>query len=196
MVLIPQTPKDEALYAIGRTIANLQRMEHFVKMLALSGPIAGHHLSVESEMAKRQARMETLTLGGAIAIWKSVLLGTPPKQIAAADLFDITFCTTMDFGVDPVVARMHLDDMELLVGERNRLVHSDLNGVDWNNAEECEALVASLTATNQRIATQMEFLGGLLNDHRDALRATKEAIDSEEFIQFLREEAAGRSPAR
>ena len=158
MTPIPQTPKDEALHAIGRTIANLQRMEHFVKMLAVSGPIAGHHLSVESEIAKRQALLETLTLGGAIAIWKSVLLGIPAKQIAADDLFDITFSTTMDFGVDPVVAQMHLDDIELLVGERNRLVHSDLTGVDWNNAEECKALVASLTAKNQRIATQIEFL--------------------------------------
>ena len=98
----------------------------------------------------------------------------------------------MDFGVDPVVARMHLDEIELLVGERNRLVHSDLTGVDWNNAEECNALVASLTAKNQRIATQLAFLCGLLNELRDALRATKEAVDSEEFIQWLREEAANR----
>ena len=109
MALIPQTPKDEALHAIGRTIANLQRMELFVKMLAVSGPIAGHRLSVESEIAKRQAHLETLTLGGAIAIWKKVLLGTAAKQVPVDDLFDVTFCTTMNFGVDPAVARMHLE---------------------------------------------------------------------------------------
>ena len=83
-------------------------------------------------------------------------------------------------------------DIELLVGERNRLVHSDLVAVDWSNADDCKALVASLAAKNQRIATQMEFLCGLLNDLRDAQRATKAAVDSEGFIQWLREEGADR----
>jgi hypothetical protein len=187
MAPIPQTPKDEALHAVGRTIANFQRMEYLLKMLAVSGPIAGHQLSVEVEIAKRQDLLKTLTLGGAIAIWKKVLLGAAAKQAPVDDLFDITIRTTFDFGVDPEAARKHLEDIELLLSERNRLVHTDLIAVDWSKTEECEALVDSLTDKNQRIATQMEFLDGLFNDLRDVQRAAKAAVDSDEFLQWLRE---------
>lgn len=72
----------DALYAVGRNVVNFQRLEHILKQLALFAPICATPARIQSEIEKRRARAERLTLGRAVKKWvESEFHTTEPKEV-------------------------------------------------------------------------------------------------------------------
>lgn len=152
----------DALYAIGRNVVNIQRLEHILKQLALFAPICATPSRLQSEVEKQRARAQRLTLGGAVKKWiESEFHTTEPKQVPGLDQQII-----ISFGFDLPTTPEYFDqlsgELESLAQERNCLIHQDLAQLNFEDEAECNALSIQLNAQNDRIIRATKFLGTIL----------------------------------
>jgi hypothetical protein len=178
--------KDAALRAVGRTIVTFQRLEHTLKRAARLGPMQGPVEKLQPDIARRQQRADTLTLGQAIQAWLAVGRDTQTQTVWTPDLFDVSFQVTVSLQPDPAADGAHAKALIDLLEARNALVHARLATFPWESGEACEALVAELDALNATIGEQLEYIASLL---RDFVAAHKEAA---ELLGELQQAFVGR----
>lgn len=152
----------DALYAIGRNVVNFQHLEHLLKRLAMFAPICATPARLQSEIEKQRARVEKLTLGGAVKKWiESEFHTTRTKQASPLDQEIM-----ISFGVELPVSPEYFDqlsgELELLAQERNSLMHQDLAQLNLEDEAECRALSIRLSAQNDRIIRATQFLGPIV----------------------------------
>jgi hypothetical protein len=151
----------DALYAIGRNVVNFQRLEHILKQLALFAPICATPSRLQSEVEKQRARVELLTLGGAVKKWiESEFHKTEPKQVPLDQQIIIRF--GFDLPATPEYFDQLSGELESLAQERNCLIHRDLAQLNFEDEAECNALSIQLNAQNDRIVRATKFLGTIL----------------------------------
>jgi hypothetical protein len=149
----------DALYAIGRNVINFQRLEQILKQLALFAPICATPSRLQSQVEKHRARVDSLTLGGAVKKWiESEFHTTKPKQGPRLDQQII-----ISFGFELPTTPQYFDqlsgELESLAQERNSLIHLDLAQLNFEDEAECAALSIQLNAQNDRIIRATKFLG-------------------------------------
>lgn len=160
------TSKDSALRAVGRTIVNLQRLEHNLKLAARLGPLQGTIDKIQRDAERRAERAATLTLGQAIQAWLAAAHSEPVESGQTADLFDVTMQITMSLVPDAEMRATHGVALQSLLETRNRLVHGGLVRMQWDSPEACAQLVEDLDAVNDEIRVQMDFVTAILNGVR------------------------------
>jgi hypothetical protein len=170
------TSKDAALRAVGRTIVNFQRLEHNLKLAALLGPVQGTLQKIQKDIAKRQERAETLTLGQAIQAWLTYLDGTQAQVVWTPDLFNISVRMTFSLEADADSQNAHAEALDSLLKTRNDLVHTRLVNFQWESPEACDTLVLELDAVNTRISEQLEYVTSLFKEILTAQREHAEAV--------------------
>lgn len=153
----------DALYAIGRNVVNFQRLEHILKQLVLFAPICTTASGLQSEVEKRRAKAERLTLGRAVRKWiESEPYTTEPKQVPRPDQQIIISFGFALLGHGPEYFDQLSGELESLAKERNRLIHFDLTRLNFEDEVECNALSIQLNAQNDRIIRLTKFLGTIL----------------------------------
>jgi hypothetical protein len=183
----------DALCAVGRNVVNFQRLEQILKQLALFAPIGATPSRLQSELEKQRARVELLTLGGAVKKWiESEFHTTKPKQGPLLDEQII-----LSFGFDPP-APEYFDlpscELESLAQERNSLIHLDLAQLNFEDEAECTALSIRLNAQNERIIRATKFLEPILTQMQEFARliASDEGLVQELVSPTFVEEDAER----
>ena len=158
---VPNT-RDAALIAVGRTVVNLQRLEHNLKLAARLGSSHGTLPKIQRDLERRIERATSLTLGQAIHAWLSAGQGEPAETIHTPDLFDATMQVTFSWGSDAESQSVHGVALKSLLETRNNLIHGGLVQFQWDSPAECERLVRQLDEVNDSIATQLEFITSIL----------------------------------
>jgi hypothetical protein len=170
------TSKDAALRAIGRTIVNFQRLEHNLKIAAQLAPIQGSLQKVQRDVARRQERAETLTLGQAIQAWLSYCNGTQAQVDWTPDLFDVSIRMTFSLESDAESRNAHAESLGSLLETRNDLIHGRLARFQWESPEACDALVLELNEVNARISEQLDYVTSLFREILDAHKEHAESV--------------------
>jgi len=161
----------DALYAVGRNVVNFQRLEHILKQLAWFAPICATPSRLQSEVEKRRARVELLTLGGAVRKWiESEFHTAEQKQVAGLDQQIIIYFGFALPGRCPEYFDQLSRELESLAQERNCLIHQDLARLNFEDEAECDALSIQLDAQNERIIRMTEFLGTILEQMKGLAR--------------------------
>jgi len=187
----------DALYAIGRNVVNFQRLEHILKQLALFAPICATPSTLQSEVEKQRARVEKLTLGGAVKQWiESEFHTTKPKQGPRLDQQII-----ISFGFKLPTTPEYFDqlssELESLAKERNSLIHLDLAELNFEDEAKCTALSNQLNTQNDRIIRATKLLGPILAQMKELARliaSNKGLIEELVSPSFVEEDAAATSP--
>ena len=152
----------DALCAIGRNVVNFQRLEHILKQLALFAPICATPERLQSEVEKRSARVERLTLGEAVKKWiESGLHTTESRQVPQLDQ-QIIISFRFNLPKNTEYFDQLSGELESLAQERNCLIHQDLARLNLEDEAECNALSIQLNAQNERIIRAINFLGTIL----------------------------------
>lgn len=190
------SPKDLALHTLGRAIANLQKLEHQIKFLALLRPISANIEALQHQVARRIEKGQAQTLGQAIAEWKRLLTSNEAEHPCTAELFTPTIRQSISFGLAPEVIEAHVSEIEALLASRNELVHTRLVAFRWDDPSGWEVLHAELVALNERVRSQVLFLDKVVADIKDLLAAHEQFVNSEEFEKLLIENGiCGREAA-
>ena len=156
--------KDAALRAVGRTIVNFQRLEHNLKLAAQLGPVQGTLQKIQKDIARRQERAGSLTLGQAIQAWLTTCEGTESPSVWTPDLFDVSIRMTFSLESDAESRAAHAKALRYLLDTRNDLIHTRLATFQWESPEACDTLAMELNAVNTSITDQIEYFANLLND--------------------------------
>jgi hypothetical protein len=168
--------KDAALRAVGRTIVNFQRLEHNLKVAARLGPIKGTVQKVQRDIARRQERADSLTLGQAIQAWLTYCDGADGQVDWTPDLFDVSIHLTFSLESDAESRNAHAEELGSLLAIRNDLVHGRLAQFQWESPEACDALVLELTAVNAKISEQLEYVTDLCRAIQAGLMEYTESV--------------------
>jgi hypothetical protein len=131
MTQTSETARDAALRAVGRTIVNFQRLEHSLKRAAQLGPLQAPAEKLQQDIARRQQRADTLTLGQAIQAWLAVGRDTQAQTEWTPDLFDVSLQVTVTLEPDPAADGAHAKALIDLLEARNALVHARLATFPW-----------------------------------------------------------------
>jgi hypothetical protein len=175
----PDTSKDAALRAVGRTVVNFQRLEYNLKVAARLGHLNGTAQKIQHDQAKRNERAASLTLGQAIQAWLKYCGDTPAYVSSTADLFDVSFQTTFSLELDAALHERHAMALKNLLEIRNVLIHSRLAKFDWESPQKCRELAEELHTVNSAISEQLEYTSSLLAATSDLLREHASAIAAE-----------------
>jgi hypothetical protein len=160
----------DALYAIGRNVVNFQRLEQILKQLARFAPICATPSMLQSKVEKQRARVERLTLGGAVKKWiESEFHATKSKQGPRLDQ-QIYISFGFELPTTPEYFDQLSGELESLAQERNSLIHLDLAQLNFEDEGECTALSLQLNAQNDRIARATKFLGPILAQMNELAR--------------------------
>jgi len=163
----PNTFKDIALRAVGRTVVNFQRLEHNLKLVARIGPLEGIASKVQRDIEKRAERASSFTLGQAVRAWLGAIESDIPRSSHTPDLFEPSMWMTLSLGGDPEANRAHQDTLLALLAFRNDLIHGGLVTFDWDSRDECERLVTRLNGVNDQIRSQMDFFATFIKGMRE-----------------------------
>jgi len=155
--------KDLALKEVGRTVVNLQRLEHNLKLAARLGPLEGVLPKIQRDIEKRVERASTFTLGQAIQAWLVAAHSEPTEIGGTQDLFDGSMQITISLVPDVAVRSAHGAALKSLLEARNSLIHGGMANVCWDSPEECKKLIADLDLLNGEITRQTGFIGSILN---------------------------------
>jgi hypothetical protein len=158
----PNTFKDIALRAVGRTVVNFQRLEHNLKLVARVGPLEGIRSRVQRDIEKRAERASSFTLGQAIRAWLGAVESDIPRSGRTPDLFEPSMSMTLSLGDDPEADWAHRDTLLALLDFRNDLIHGGLVMFDWDSRDECERLVTRLNDINEQIRSQIDFFAAFM----------------------------------
>lgn len=173
------TSKDAALRMIGRTVVNFQRLEHNLKLAARLGTVQGTIQKVQKDIAKRQERAATLTLGQAIQAWLDYCYEQPAIRHETPDLFDVSVQMTFTLESDPESQARHAKALRDLLKMRNDLIHSRLAKFEWETPEVCQDLVAELEQVNVLISEQMDYTSSLLKAIAELHKEHAESLATE-----------------
>jgi hypothetical protein len=183
----PESPKDAALRAVGRTVVNFQRLEHNLKLAAQLGRIQGTLERLQTNAGKRRERAQSLTLGQAIQAWLSYLGGDSTPAAWTPDLFDISVQVTFSLEADGAGPDAHAETLRSLLETRNALVHGRLATFPWASEDACAQLVVELDTVNASLAEQIEYVAALVGEiqraHREVADGVVAAIEAAQTRQ-------------
>lgn len=181
--LPPDTPKDAAFRAVGRTVVNFQRLEHNLKLAAQLGQVQGTLQKVQRDSEKRKERAQSLTLGQAIQAWLTYLDGGSVPPTWTPDLFDVSVCIAVVLEPGTESPETHAQELKSLLETRNSLIHTRLATFPWESPESCARLVAELDSINTRVGEQVNYMAKLLGEiqrlHQESAEEAIAAIDAE-----------------
>lgn len=176
------TPIDAVLRNFGRNIVNLQRLEQILKALASIQPLNGTFEKIKNDIEKTRKKTLGFTLGQAINVWVDSLDESKSPKALAKDLFDITMCSSFDFGLDSETKVRHAEQLNELLIYRNGLIHSGLAKVDFESESELKAISAELDLWNPKIIEQINFLSPILRAMASIKAEDFEVIESDDDL--------------
>jgi hypothetical protein len=150
--------RDAALRAIGRNLVNFQKLEHCLKALVRTAPVAGPMSTLKDELTKRTAKTSRYTLGRAVEEWLRISTTHQTESSQTQDRSEPWISVSIELSVDSEGLASHSVELEALASERNDLVHLNLAHFNFESEAECKDLVAVLDRQNQRILEQLAFL--------------------------------------
>jgi hypothetical protein len=182
----------DALCAVGRNVIAFQRLEQILKQLAMWAPIRATSSTLQNVVETRRAKVEWLTLGGAVKKWIESEYHLPTKLKQGLQPDDQII---ISFGFELPMPRKDLDqlsgELESLAQQRNSLIHLDLAQLNFEDEAECTALSIQLNAQNDRIIRATKFLESILTHMQEfgRLIASDESLRQELLSPiFVRED--------
>jgi len=160
-------PRDRAFRAIGRNVANFQRLETALKTLLSFERTVGRLSQIQSQIDARVEKRKKATLGGALGEWLALAKPKAPAKAETPDLFEPWVEISFGMEIDREYFDENAVELESLAKERNRLIHEQLMFVNFDSEEGCTELVKVLDAQNERINHQVALLAPALRDLRE-----------------------------
>jgi hypothetical protein len=182
-------PRDLAFRAIGRNVANFQRLETALKTLISFERTVGRLSHIQAQIDARVEKRKKTTLGAALGEWLALAKPQAPAKVETPDLFEPWVEISFGMEIDRGYFDENAVELESLAKERNRLIHEQLMSVNFDSEESCAELVKVLDVQNERINHQVALLAPALRDLRELAEwaGAPGRIDqlTEEFIRAV-----------
>lgn len=181
------SPRDAALWRVGRNLQCFQSIEAVLKSLLPTAKLSGTHQQIESQILKSKRAAKKATLGTLTDTYTEHVL-SPQGQSEEPEVGpEVLFSLSMSVDAPPEVLKEMRAKWRRLTRERNQVVHSIFLAYDLDSNDGCVALSEHLDEQYERARV---LLGQL--EHQDKTRqlfasAFQQLHDSGELQRLLAE---------
>jgi hypothetical protein len=181
------SPRDSALWRVGRNLERFQNIEALLKLLLPTTMLAGTIQQIESQILENKRVAKKASLGTLTETYSRQILS--PRQ----DMDETEVGSKVQFSVShwidapPEVWKQMRSEWRRLTKERNQLVHSTLLEYNLDTNEGCSALCVHLDEQYERAHILIERLKHQAKARTFAASAFKQLHESGEFDRLLEE---------
>jgi hypothetical protein len=179
--------RNSALQSIGRNVVAFQKMEAMLKFLVANHKIQGLPERLAEIREEQRLGVDRLTMGNLVdKLFRSVVVD---KSGRTREPGDTEGDASFSFSVE-LEAEDHSDTREafqLLVQERNALIHQMLVGFNPNSLESCHEISGILADQRGRLKPHYEYLRGVVRTVLDGQKELLAWIESDDFPRALAE---------
>lgn len=171
--------RDEAFRKIGRNVVNFQRMEAMLKLLVKLSGISGSASELEAKARKWHESVDRTSMGSLVkSLFESVF--AEPREVASPEEVQepwLSFRLVIE--LDESDNEQLKEALEMIVQERNVLVHQMLAKTDFQSVESCHELGKLLDQQRERAIPTYRKLQGLVKSAADARKQMADAMAAE-----------------
>ena len=181
------SPRDSALWRVGRNLQRFQFIEAQFKWLLPTAKLAGSLQQIESQFLENKRVAKKASLGTLTETYARQVLS--PKQDAeepkVGSQIQLSFSHSIE--ATPEVLKQMRAELKRLTKERNQLVHSTFLAYDLESKEGCIALCEYLDEQYERARVLIERLRHQEKVRSLAASALKQLHESGELERLLAE---------
>ena len=174
--------RDATLRRIGRNVVNFQKLETALKSLVPATNMSGTLSELAAKRARKTKALRKMPLGHLAQEFHAGIFGKEPPASDRSTSKEAYFSLSMRVEADPETILESKQSLNVLVKERNRLIHSELACTDFNSPAECSRLSAVLDEQNERLCKQLQELFELRRAHVTAISTFAATVDAEHFV--------------
>jgi hypothetical protein len=180
-----------ALQGIGQNVVAFQKMEAMLKFLVANYRIQGLPSQLDDIREKRNREVDRQTMGRLVdKLFRSMVVdGENEKDELVAPAGGASI--RMSIEVDAEEHRETREAFQLIVQERNALIHKMLVRFDPNSLASCLEVSKTLDAQRSRLKPHYEYLRSMAKGVTAGYKSLLDLIDSEEFPEKLDELNSG-----
>jgi hypothetical protein len=181
------SPRDSALWRVGRNLQRFQSIEALLKLLLPTTKLVGSLQQIKSQILQNKRAAKKASLGTLTETYSRQVLG--PKQDAEEPEIgsEILFSFSHSIDATPEVLKQMRSEWKRLTKERNQLVHSTLLVYDLESNEGCIALCEYLDEQYERARVLIERLRHQEKARSLAASAFQQIHESGELERLLAE---------
>lgn len=172
--------RDEAFRKIGRNVFTFQKIEHLLKGLIANTQASGWAHNIESNQIARRNKIAKKTMGMLKEeLFSSTVKCSDDSEVENVDVMEPTF--SISFNLENEFHEEKRREIEMLVNERNELIHHRLISFNPAIIEDCQDLIEYLDSQKERQIIAYDFLKSLATVFAESCKEMAEQMNSEEF---------------
>jgi hypothetical protein len=172
--------QDEAFRKIGRNVFNFQKIEHLLKVLISNTQTSGWAYNLQENQIARRDKIAQKTMGTlAGEFFSSTVKCSDDDEKQNRVVKEPTFSTSLN--LENEFHEEKRREIEMLVNERNELIHQRLIDFNPTSIQDCQDLIAYLDSQRERQIIAYDFLKYLATIFAEMSKDMAEHMGSEEF---------------
>jgi len=174
--------KDDVLRKVGRNVVLFQQIESMLKLLVSLHHNQGTIDTFAEQQQKRSEKVHTQTMGQLAEMYKNgILSGTEILRKEPENLKAIHVSVTFQLEGDPDLLESHRSNLEILVNERNALIHHFLPKWIPDSQEAMADAMLYLDQQREKVMPMFDHLKASL----ESLQSMAAFCNSEEYGQLF-----------
>jgi len=160
--------QDEVKLKVGRNLLLLQQVERQMKFIVTRSALSGNSSDLRSNHEQKKESVGKRSLG---MVARDFIDG-PPSQVSPKEVSEVHLSYSFKYDLSDD----EIDRLELLVMERNKLVHHFLDDVDFDSASSMKDSISRLDESRKTILAASSHLGNLIHSLVEAREAAVDAV--------------------
>ena len=170
-----------ALQNIGRNVVAFQKMEAMLKFLIANHKIQGLPEQLAEIQRKQRLDVDRLTMGNLVdKLFRSVVVDESGKK-GELDVTDGAASALFSIELEAAAHSDTREAFQLIVQERNALIHQLLVGFKPNSLESCQEISRILADQRGRLKPHFEYLRNVVRAVLDGRKELLAWIESDDF---------------
>lgn len=176
---------DEVERKIGKNVLLFQRLEAILKFLLAYGSVSGYVSDLKAAHEKQVVSVDKQTLGQLVRQFNTSVLSVP-EEIAKEpkELKELWFSFNFNVKSDDSLSTTWEESLELVVDERNELIHHLLPKFDLSSAHGACTAIDYLDQQRAKVLPAYEKLKQIAITLQELQRDLAEYYDSDDFKKY------------
>jgi len=181
--------RDEAFRKIGRNVVNFQKIESLLKVLVLCSRVDGKPETSEITHLLNEKRIQKRPLGDVASMFVRNIIDNKCGDNNELDSSELKISFRFNLEMDLETATKEKRELQILIRERNQLIHQELANFDFECEKSCRSLIVKLDEQNERVRGKHKQLKDIWEVYKLAKKELIAHFNSDEFrAEFFREQ--------
>jgi hypothetical protein len=181
----PTSLLNETLRKMGRNLLNYQIVEKIWKAQYKVSNIETMFENGEARIINKPVIRRNIPMGWLSENHRKAIFSSPKEHEPIEEINHPSIKTSFRVGEGGTLSIDRKQQVNMLVKERNELVHSISEKFDHSTGVGCREICAILDEQNIRILEEIAFLNTISSSYKETILELQKYLNSEEFISAI-----------